>query len=439
MKRITLIGTVRPFGNKGDEAIYKASIKLIRDQYPNCKLFLAPSGFKIKFPDLLQFLESKRLVNGILPHPLAFTNAIFQELFHIQPPAKSLLRLMKFCSYNFSPYVPSLTKYVAHWKKLDFIREYEDTDLFIILGHPIEKIGLPTYLVSYFFPKITLKKPSVAFPLSISLLKFSKSVFIDKVIRNYIRMLLERMDAVLFRETKSMKYFLEDMQANANALLSADTAFLLESSTFTSLSNKLAKQDVFLEKPCVAVCLRQDYFRQYRKRFNEGSGFFIRGMAAFLDGLIEKYSLNVLFVPTAPDSGDYEISRQTFKLLKNQTKAQLVNTKYIDCSETKTLFSHMDFLITMRIHAAILAGSSHVPSISVLPLQDLKSVGIMEDMSLGNYCLNLLRPDLALNVLPSKVEQLNENVDKVVNDMRDRIPKILSRAKKAATILKYFL
>ena len=430
-----MLGTVLPFGNKGDEAIYRTSIKLVREKYPNCKLSLAPSGFQTESPKLLQF---QGLVDEILPHPITFINAAFGRFFDVRSSNKLFLRFLKFCSYNSSPYIPALVKYIRT-SKIDFISKYENTDLFIVLGHPLERVGLPTYLASYFFPKMILKKKTVAFPLSFSLLKYSKLEIIDKMIRNYIRMLLGKIDVVLFREKRSMEYFLKDMHANTNVLLSADTAFLLENSNSSSLLDKLAEQNVSFEKPSVAVCLRTDYFTAYREEFGDKEAiFFLRGIASLLDNLIEKKSLNVFFVPMMPE-GDYAVSKYVHNLLRNRKKAHIIDTKHMDCTDVKTLLSHMDFLITMRIHAAILAGSSNVPSVSILPSHDLKSVGIMEDLSLSNYFLNLSELNSMVRLLPSKVEQLYENIDEVVDDMKERTPIIRSRAERSARILEYLL
>ena len=431
MKKIVLIGTVRPFGNKGDEAIYRTSIRLVREQYPNCKLSLATPVFEThKF---FQFQKSFELVDEILPHPIAFMNTIFEKLFRFRPSNDLILRLMKFCSYNFSPYVPALTKYIV---KKRFFFEYENSDLFIILGHPLEKAGMPTYLASYFFPKMILKKTTVAFPLSISLLKYSNLDIADKIIRKYIKMLLEKLDVILFREGKSMKYFLEDLHAKANVLLSADTAFLLEGSSFNSVLNKLSKQNVPFQKPAVAVCLRTDYFAIYRQEYVENEvTLLFRSIATLLDNIIDKFS--VFFVPMT--GGDYFVSKWVYNLLRNKKKAHIIDTKNMDCTEVKTLLSQMDFLITMRIHAAILAGSSNVPSISILSHHDFKSVGIMEDMNLSDYSLNFSYPRLVAKFLPIKIKHLCRNIDKVVNNMEERLPIIRSRAKKSGKILKYFL
>jgi len=435
MNRITILGTVLPFGNKGDEAIYRTSIKLVREKYPSCKLALAPSGFQIESPKLLQF---QGLVDEILPHPLTFINAAFARFFAVSSSNKLLFRFLKICSYKSSPYIPALVKYIRT-SKIDFISKYENTDLFIILGHPVERVGLPTYLASYFFPKMILKKKTVAFPLSFSLLKYSGFGMIDKMIRNYIRMLFEKIDMVLFREKRSLEYFLKDMHANANVLLSADTAFLLENAKLSSVLDKLAEQNVFFEKPGVAVCLRTDYFTAYREKFSDKDIiFFLRGVAALLDNLIEKKSLKVFFVPTVPES-DYAVSKYVHNLLRNRKKAHIIDTQHMDCTEVKTLLSHMDFLITMRIHAAILAGSSNVPSVSILPSHDLKSVGIMEDLSLSNHFLNLSELNSMTRLLPSKVEQLYGSIDKVVDNMKERTPIIRSRAERSGGILKYLL
>ena len=252
-------------------------------------------------------------------------------------------------------------------------------------------------------------------------------------------MLFEKIDMVLFREKRSLEYFLKDMHANANVLLSADTAFLLENAKLNSVMDKLAEQNVFFERPSIAVCLRSDYFTAYREKFSDKNIiFFLRGIATLLDNLIEKESLRIFFVPTVPES-DYAVSKYVHNLMRNKEKVCIVNTKYLDCTEVKMLLSQMDFLISMRIHATILAGSSNVPSVSILPSHDLKSVGIMEDLSLSDYFLNLSDLASTATLLPTKIKQLYHNIDGVVDNVKERTPIIRSRAERSARILNYLL
>lgn len=434
MKRITLIGTVLPYGNKGDEAIYRTSIGLLRKKYPNYKLTLAPSGFTLE-PHYLDHLKS--LVDEIIPHPITFFKIVSPKSL-VTDSASKFSRLLKFSSYKSSPYLPALVKYIKTNKTV-FMNTYEDTDLFIILGHPVERIGLPTYLASYFFPKQILKKSTVAFPLSFSMLKYSSSGFIDKMIRSYVKTLLEQMDIVLFREKRSLDYFLHVMRANTNSFLSADTAFLLENAKHNSVTEKLLEQNIFLERPAIAVCLRNDYFTAYSNKFsNEDIISFFRGIAALLDNLIEKENLQILFVPTVPES-DYALSKYVHNLMKNKNKCYVVNTKCFDCTEVKLLLGQMDFLISMRIHATILAGSNNVPSLSILPSYDFKSVGIMNDLGLSDYFLNLMDLSSTHKLLPVTIKLLHNNLDDVVYNMKERTPTIKSRAESAVRMLDYVL
>jgi polysaccharide pyruvyl transferase WcaK-like protein len=154
--------------------------------------------------------------------------------------------------------------------------------------------------------------------------------------------------------------------------------------------------------------------------------------------VIEKENLQILFVPTVPES-DYALSKYVRNLMKNKNKCYVVNTKFFDCTEVKLLLGQMCFLISMRIHATILAGSNNVPSLSILPSHDFKSVGIMNDLGLSDYFLNLMDLSSTRKLLPTTVKLLHNNLDNVVYSMKERTPTIKSRAESAARMLDYVL
>jgi hypothetical protein len=52
---LLFLGTIRPFGNKGDEAIYITSIKLVRKYLPKSRIILASPEFRLAYKTLKEW------------------------------------------------------------------------------------------------------------------------------------------------------------------------------------------------------------------------------------------------------------------------------------------------------------------------------------------------------------------------------------------------
>ncbi|MEM1726628.1 MAG: hypothetical protein QXH85_05870 [Candidatus Bathyarchaeia archaeon] len=155
MVNILLLGTVRPFGNKGDEAIYITTINLIKKYLPNSKVVLA----SFEFRKALKQYD----VDAAICHPTGYPFGLIAERI---PSGSILKRIIKFVSYRTPPYVSalSLKLFSGQYREI-----YSDADSCVVLSFPFEKEGFPVYVTScsiarYYDPR----KPILIFPISIS-------------------------------------------------------------------------------------------------------------------------------------------------------------------------------------------------------------------------------------------------------------------------------
>lgn len=244
------------------------------------------------------------------------------------------------------------------------------------------------------------------------------------------------MDALLLRERHSMQYLQNEMSVKNNVILSADTAFLLMSADKSSTLRKLRGMGVSIEKPAIAVSPRGDCFTDVLSR--ERYAPFVYKMASLLDELVKELRANIYFTPTAMHEDLYVIN-DIYRSMKRKNNTCVINTSSMDPTEVETVLSFMDFLITMRLHAGILAANSYIPSVVIMPSYDLKSVGVTEDIGLSDHFVSLGDPQSTTQHMLGKVLSLHNHLDDQTDSLKDRIPKLQRRAELAGEVLQCFI
>jgi len=433
MVRITVLSTVFPYGNKGDEAIYKTSIELIRRYCPKCDISLSvfsTPGFE---PDR-RLLWNLYGIDNIVSHPADIFDTTVKRFFGKRENRlkKLALSVNRFFYWDLSPILSPL---ISLFRNSRFLSELQNIDLFIIIGHPLVKALLPICLPAYSIKKM-LRKPTLLFPFSITLNPFSRLRIFDSIVRYYIKNSFRNMDALLLRERHSMQYLQNGMSIRKNVILSADTAFLLTSTDKSSTSRKLHEMGVYIEKPAIAVAPRGDCFTDVLMK--EKYEAFVCKMASLLDEVMKELNANIYFTPTAIHEDLYVIN-DIRRLMKHKDNTWTINTSSMDPTEVKTVLSFMDFLITMRLHAGILAADAYIPSVVIMPSYDLKSVGVIEDIGLSDYFVSLESPQMTTRHMLDNVLSLHNHLDDQKNSLKERIPKLQRRAELAGKTLKCFI
>ena len=434
MLKTLTIGVVSIVG-KGDLAIYRASVDRLKNI--GRVSFCCPGDYTFTsyfFPDV-----------KLLPHPLTLTQSknlikIFRknaksEILEREP--LKFLSKMYDGSYVLSKFVsPFITKTLVSRE----LPEFSDMDVAVILGHTLEKSEMASYILSYLYPKFLFKKPTVIFPFSVSELGIKET---PSRITSLLKIILRRIDAIFVREDLSYKYLIKVIGNRKNIFKSADTAFLLSDMPQKMVNSETKGRKVKLEKPSVAVALRSDYFLTYSKRYGINSLFLLlRKIAKILDHLISDYNMHIYFVPMTINPNrsvidDLYVSEKCAEFMRNIEKTQIVDTLWMNVYQIKSLLEHMDFLITMRLHAGILAASKYVPLLMILPSKDNKANGIAQRLGIKDYFVDL---DYAIKAEPEKlylmISEAFEKRDIIREILKETVPKEKKLAEFPIKVLK---
>lgn len=450
--------------NKGDAAIYVGALNLITQCFPRCKISLSVEGYTehnnlikrmFDFKDvditegLLQGIK-KVLMNTVNMPELFFKNrspkgektsvdslrnnpSSFRD-FHTQ------LHLFKYFQIPFL-----LTKIIEKSKvRQEPFGSLRKSNTVVILGHNLTRSCLANSLLSYSVPKLVFGKKTVIFPISISQYSYSNLSITNALLQSYTRFILEKMDCIMLREMSSLVSLRERLHvSNKNVFFGADTAFLLPKGDSKKMLNIIHSQGIKIEKPALAVCIRgRNYFNTYRNYIEVDYFSFIRNLAKVLDTLIEKLDINVYFVPMTMlepqglDDYDYQGALRIHRKMSQKSQACVINTRDMTPNEIAVLLERMDFVLTMRLHQLITASTVGVPSVLVLPAQELKAVGIMKTLGLDGYLVNLGDPSHLLyrNTL-DKVTDGFANRDMLAQTIKSRLPSIRKKVSLAGKIL----
>lgn len=450
--------------NKGDAAIYVGALDLIRQHLPDSEISLSLEEYdehNSMFQRMFNFknvVVTKGLVQGVketLMNRVGFSQLFFKTTtrdvrartsedssnnhyllhdFHNQ------FHLLKYLHIPFF-----LASIIRRLKELpEPFKSLKESSAVVVLGHNLTRSCLSNSLLSYSVPKLVYKKKTIIFPISVSKFSYSDIGPANALAKFCSSFILERMDCIMLREMSSFESLRKKLHVrNSNVLLAADTAFLLPKGDSLKVLNFVRNQGIEIKKPALAVCVRgRNYFQAYQKHIDVSYFSFIHNLAAVLDTLIKKLDLNVYFVPMTMlqpqglDDYDYQGALRVFNEMSEKSKACIINTWDMTPSEIAALLEHMDFVLTMRLHQLITASTVGVPSLIVLPAQELKAVGILKALGLSNYMVNLgASPSYLYRSLLDKAMDGFTNRAKLEQTIESRLLSIKERVNLAGKAL----
>lgn len=144
-------------------------------------------------------------------------------------------------------------------------------------------------------------------------------------------------------------------------------------------------------------------------------------VAKVLDYIIEKYNKKIVFTPTVV--GIYKVDdvtagKNVTKHMKNKNHVIEI-TKLLTPSELATVFSHCDFSIVTRMHAAILCtGAGNRPIIAINYLYKLRE-----------YMKNIGFEDYSIDIDYTNFEDLKRFVDNMISNYDSNRVKLSERIK----------
>jgi len=245
-----------------------------------------------------------------------------------------------------------------------------------------------------------LEKPVVVFPNSIG-------PFRTPVGRLFAKVILQNVDLVMLRELYSYRLF-KQLSIQTPHVLTTDVVLLLEYPE--------RRRDLTAPGCVVGVCpalYTSSFSKEERRRY-------VLAHSMTLDWLVREQSYQVVFLPHEISSvkldDDLGLSRAIMDKMKHHDRAEIVEIQSIE--EFNRCISQLDFLITSRMHPAVLACANRVPAVMVV--YDHKQAGFFDQLDLSDYAVNIKQITKAQ--LMNKVSLLLCQKDKVRKQLDQRVP-----------------
>ncbi len=277
---------------------------------------------------------------------------------------------------------------------------YDDYDMVLDLSSDSlnEYYGIAYPLFSLFQLDLILlcKKKIVVCPASIGPFK-------NPLMKHLVKRVLSKTDLVIAREKTTLN-FLKEIGVPENKIhFAADLAFLFEPVS-KDRANEIAASIGFQggNRPLIGVTPSAEIFRYcfpeisgLKDKYNE----YTQLMAEATDFLVKKFSADVVFIPhfVFPNEvikNDKIPCQDIYKALKNKEHVKILIDDY-RADEVKALFGLCDMVLSCRMHAAIAATSSAVPTVAL-------SFGHKFHSVLGK----MLRPDKCIVRTDDSYEQV---------------------------------
>jgi len=392
---IALIGTVKPFGNKGDEAIYITSIQLIRKHLKKVKILLASPEFNPSYKKLRKYRA-----DIITRHPMGALSELLTKRNTSNSFQKSLA---KYIYYHTPPLISALIS-----KKLPSTnyKTIKNINTFVIASHPLEAAGFSTYISSFIIPRyLNPQSKVIAFPLSLS--------------------------------TKMLNNFISRSRAK-NALNKANIIFTRGNQTAKLLKQHLKLKNVVASfDPAITLSKTEPKEKPLKGIAVVPAGLSVNPLflAKLIENLIETLEKHVYIIPFS--LGDIPIAHKLFNLVKNKDSCNVIDTSSMSPQELKGFLSHVEMLITSRVHAAIFALGEHIPTIGILREDDIKFYDVLGTFKLDKYIFNpKITPTKTLNQIISTARTFIDNRTDIVKLIKQKLPLAVAKAENTCSILK---
>lgn len=209
-------------------------------------------------------------------------------------------------------------------------------------------------------------KPVIVFPNSLGPFKTKLGSFMT-------RMALNNVDLILLRELRSNS-FLKLLGVSTPIVNTTDIALLLER------TKKEQSKRLFTSKKAIGVSpgLYSASLPPNKKTA------YILAHSQLLDWMIEKYGVDVVFLPleiTTFEGDDYSLCKMILKHMRHKEKTKIVREETPE--GFKEYLADLEMLISSRMHPLVLATSEMVPAAVIA--YDHKQTGLLDQLGL-NYC-----------------------------------------------------
>ncbi|MEZ4599815.1 MAG: polysaccharide pyruvyl transferase family protein [Syntrophotaleaceae bacterium] len=313
--------------------------------------------------------------------------------------------------------VRALSLSEAH--KDDVLRELEKLDLFVVGGGGILFDG---------FAEKVLRDANWAMERGVPVMIYAVSAgpLNNPETRKLVVRTLNSVDIITVRESGAKK-LLNDLGVDRSIEVTADPAFLLEPSEFTT--DMLKGEGVDPERPLIGFSVREPGPAAPELDVDHYHAI----LANTADFMIERFGAQILFIPMEfAQNHDPRHSHGVISKMANVQRAGVLKGKY-DSAQILGLIGHTAFVVGMRLHILIFAAVRHVP-FAPLPYA-AKVSGVLADMQLPMPPLS----ELNTGKLCAFLDRSWDTRGQIARKLQKTIPGVQEKARQTNRILCDFL
>jgi colanic acid/amylovoran biosynthesis protein len=320
-------------------------------------------------------------------------------------------------------------------------KEFEDLEAYATSDAIVTTGG--TYLVENYLLLPLLFGLEIARILRKPLIFYTQSLgpFHNSFNRHVLRKLFNFAHLVLLRDSRSLANIEELQVKNDNLIVTSDVVFCFAEKEVlrAAADHPPVPKNGSLQ---VGFTVRNWAYFKGRTR-EEGMDSYLRSVGAMITRLVREHGARIVFVSTCQgvmEQDDYEsdakVALKIKAMLPQEVAAAVeVNEKFHRYEELMAIYRTCDFIVSTRLHGAILALSSGTP---VLPIAyEFKTTEMFTSFGLGDWILEIetIEPEKAvwmldryLAELPTfrrtlfeRVEQSRQDVEKSAGLMRKAV------------------
>jgi colanic acid/amylovoran biosynthesis protein len=348
------------------------------------------------------------------------------HLFHLLTKIENMLFFM-ICLfiYHVFAYKPNINH-----KSCVFFHSLLDSD--IVISSPGGFLQDYTTFSSL-IPNVFLLVSAKFLRKSIIIYAQSLGPFRSKMLRFFMRLILNRVEIIILREELSKHYLNEICINNPNIFITADATFSIEPPPYNQVLYRQKLLRSFQGKAgdvLIGLTILGTTFFLNKRRCNLLKKY-IASLAVSIDLMITRLNANIIFVPQVWSSSETMMMYAIKRLVKNKNRVLIIDEN-LPPEEVMKIVGCMDLLVGTRMHSNIFALIMGVPVLAIA--YEHKTHGIMKMLNLGDCVINI--EDINGYALASKIEELYKNRFKIKENVFDAVQKARAKSLLSAKIVK---
>lgn len=407
--------------NTGDAAILLGLIETLRNTFGKETEFIIydnqPDIAKKYYPQL-DFRKSIYL-NLAQPPRIKYLGNFLKVLN---------LNRVYFAAWCWKHSLQFVSRLLLSQQELPDLVNYSSADLIVSTGgtYLVENYPLESRIFDFHF-SLLLRRPLILFTQSLG--PFSTPKY-----RKHLKQVFEQALLILLRDKKSEKNVLDLNVEEANIHVTADAAFALAN---PSVIKAVQATKVLSSPPKIAISVRDwQFFKTVDP--SVGRERYLQAIRAVSNHLVKEYGADITFISTCQGIPEYwtddsKVASEIVENLPDSLASSIVLDKSFHSPlELAEILSSYDFVISTRLHMAILSLGAGTP---VLPIAyEFKTQELFKHLDQGQWTLDI--EDIDSELLINTVDKFIASIAEIRKTLFSAVTEERLRALEAGDLVK---